>query len=157
LTVSLYLGYLRSMGDLANGLAWLCGTCCGLRKADITADGSRFSSSSKEHPAEREIDKEFIARNYRKDSAGYLHSQPTPKHSMLPRGNSDDSRKSKQSRSSKSREQTKDEAVQMGSVAKETLDIDHDVPVITVDRASTVRNHRLSSSMDEHASSKSGG
>ncbi|KAF5322610.1 hypothetical protein D9619_001349 [Psilocybe cf. subviscida] len=142
------------MGDLANGLAWLCGTCCGLRKADITADGSRFSSSGKAHPAEREIDKEFMARNYRKDAAGYLHSQPTPTNSMMPRQNSDDSKKSKRSAKAQ-REQPKEDAVQVVPAPQED---DDDVPIITVDQASTLRHSRRhSSSVDEQASLKSKG
>ena len=52
---------------------------------EVSADGSHFSSRTKPDPRERQIDEEFLARNYHQDSAGRFHVQPTPTSSMFPR------------------------------------------------------------------------
>lgn len=62
---------------------------------EVSADGSHFSSRTKPDPRERQIDEEFLARNYHQDSAGRFHIQPTPTSSMFPRIVSDDLSKSK--------------------------------------------------------------
>ena len=62
---------------------------------EVSADGSHFSSRTKADPRERQIDEEFLARNYRQDSTGRFHVQPTPTSSMFPRIASDGSSKSK--------------------------------------------------------------
>jgi hypothetical protein len=81
---------------LLNGLLypihWEIGCMSG---GEVSADGSHFSSRSKPDPRERQIDEAFLARNYRQDSAGHFHVQPTPTSSMFPRNLNDGSRKSK--------------------------------------------------------------
>ncbi|KDR69743.1 hypothetical protein GALMADRAFT_255533 [Galerina marginata CBS 339.88] len=79
------------MGDLSSGLAYLC--CC-LKHSDVSADGSRFGSGKKADPRERQIDQEFLARNYHRDSTGHFHVQPTPTSSMFPRQLSEQSKHS---------------------------------------------------------------
>lgn len=74
-----------------------------------------------------------MARNYRKDAAGRLHSQPMPTSSMLPRLNSDESKRSKGSAKTQS-EQPKDDAVQV--VVSAPQEGEDDVPGITIDHAS---------------------
>ncbi|CAA7263059.1 unnamed protein product [Cyclocybe aegerita] len=85
------------MSDLAIGLAYLCKTCCCIRDAEVTPDGSRFRSHPKRDPREQLVDDEFMARNYHQDASGHFHSEPTPTSSMLlpPRQLSDTSDKSK--------------------------------------------------------------
>lgn len=104
------------MGDVGNGIAYLCGTCCkayyqlrltllipnfgligGLRDAEVSADGSHFRTGGKPDPRERQIDEEFMARDYRQDANGRFVRQPTPTSSimMLPRQQSDESRESR--------------------------------------------------------------
>ena len=62
---------------------------------EVSADGSHFSTRTKPDPRERQIDEAFLARDYRRDSSGRFHVQPTPTSSMLPRVFSDESSKSK--------------------------------------------------------------
>jgi len=66
-----------------------------MSNGEVSADGSHFSSRTKADPRERQIDEEFLARNYRQDSAGRFHVQPTPTSSMFPRIASDGSSNSK--------------------------------------------------------------
>ncbi|PPQ83715.1 hypothetical protein CVT25_006119, partial [Psilocybe cyanescens] len=47
------------------------------------ADGSYSSKKAKPDPREQQIDDEFLARNYRQDSSGRFHTQPTPTSSMF--------------------------------------------------------------------------
>jgi hypothetical protein len=64
-----------------------------LRDAEVSADGSHFRTGGKPDPRERQIDEEFMARDYRKDANGRFIRQPTPTSSimMLPRQQSDES------------------------------------------------------------------
>ncbi|KIM36892.1 hypothetical protein M413DRAFT_31289 [Hebeloma cylindrosporum] len=89
------------MGDIGTGIAYLCRTCCCMSDGEVSADGSHFSSRSKPDPRERQIDEEFLARNYRQDSAGRFHVQPTPTSSMFPRVVSEESSNSKKNGSLK--------------------------------------------------------
>lgn len=59
--------------------------------AEVSADGSHFSTRTKPDPRERQIDEAFLARDYRRDASGRFHVQPTPTSSMLPRVLSDES------------------------------------------------------------------
>ncbi|KAF4620378.1 hypothetical protein D9613_001205 [Agrocybe pediades] len=77
-----------------------------VRDAEVSADGSHFRTKAKEDPRERQIDEVFLARNYRQDSNGRFHTQPTPTASMLvlPRQLSDESSKSKVSSKAKGKQ-----------------------------------------------------
>jgi len=89
------------MGDIGTGIAYLCRTCCCMSDAEVSADGSHFGSRTKPDPRERQIDEAFLARDYRQDSSGRFHVQPTPTSSMFPRNINDGSNKSKKGVSTK--------------------------------------------------------
>ncbi|KAJ3515020.1 hypothetical protein NLJ89_g2014 [Agrocybe chaxingu] len=95
------------MSDLGIGVVYLCKTCCCIRDAEVTPDGSHFRSHAKRDPREQLVDDEFMARNYHQDASGHFHSEPTPTSSMLlpPRQLSDTSNKSKLGEGEKSSEQ----------------------------------------------------
>ncbi|KAF9484419.1 hypothetical protein BDN70DRAFT_797651 [Pholiota conissans] len=81
------------MGDISTGIGYLCGTCC----AEVSADGSHFRSGTKPDPRERQVDEEFMARDYRRDADGRFVRQPTPGSSgmMFPRQQSGESGQSR--------------------------------------------------------------
>uniref|UniRef100_A0A8H7Y3V8 Uncharacterized protein n=1 Tax=Psilocybe cubensis TaxID=181762 RepID=A0A8H7Y3V8_PSICU len=58
-------------------------------------DGSYTSPKTKPDPREQQIDDEFLARNYRQDSSGRFHTQPTPTSSMFPPQNTSSNRSTK--------------------------------------------------------------
>jgi len=89
------------MGDIGTGFAYLCRTCCCMSDSEVSADGSHFGSRTKPDPRERQIDEAFLARDYRQDSSGRFHVQPTPTSSMFPRNLNCGSNKSKKGVSTK--------------------------------------------------------
>ncbi|KAF8161641.1 hypothetical protein B0H34DRAFT_701899 [Crassisporium funariophilum] len=74
------------MSDVGSGLAYLCRSCCCFRDSEVSADGSHFRSRAKADPRERQIDEEFLARDYRRDASGRFKTQPTPTTEMFPKG-----------------------------------------------------------------------
>ncbi|TFK21939.1 hypothetical protein FA15DRAFT_57477 [Coprinopsis marcescibilis] len=66
------------MTDLGRAIAYLC-CCCGPRPID---DGSQLKNRPKPDPREKEIDAEFMSRNYTRDKSGHFSMTPTP--SVLP-------------------------------------------------------------------------
>jgi len=69
-------------------------TYAGCMKGDVTPDGSHFRSRGVRDPREQIVEDQFLAKDYKRDASGRFQVQPTPTPSMLPRGMSNDSKKS---------------------------------------------------------------
>ncbi|KAF8973006.1 hypothetical protein BDZ97DRAFT_1912605 [Flammula alnicola] len=126
------------MGDIGNGIAYLCGTCCCVRNAEVSADGSRFGSRTKPDPRERQIDEEFMSRNYRQDAAGRFYRQPTPTSSMLPRQLSDESKKSIKNPDTKAQ----------GSGEPERQELNANAPQLAVEKSTSTNATGISNSKE---------